>query len=823
MSNNAKLVRVYLSTTVQFFSRSRIAWLCVVLGLIASGGAAASITQILDSSGDGVNALDSPWGVALDNDGNVFVAGFNSDNVFKIARDGTITQVLDSSGDGTNTLDSPYGLAVSDSSFSRGRVYVSGFISNNVFEIKPNGDVRQMIGEQTGGGNLLQFPTGVAVLSGGDIWVTGSGSNNVYRVFLAGGAIELLNVNSAGGMIEPFSVVIDQNDLPFVSVRGSNKVVKYVGGITVAETLIDASGDGETPLSSPFDIARHGSNIFVASFGSDAVFKVTQDGIVTRIIGPEGDGVNPLSTPRGMVVDTFGNVYVAGIGSDNVFRITAAGEITQIIDASGDGVNPLDAPRALAVDDGGAVIVSGGGSNNVFRITPEVVLPIVEEIPPAPGCDFGTDDEALQVSYEQYTAFAAPENGLDGRGCVAIYERANGQWVLDAVLQFPANRAGRGFGRSLDLVDDYLFVGAPDATPEDLTGPTPAIQAALYRRIDNSLRWQLRGEYVSDDTTGQDGFGSSVSLGTHFDASDQQVFNAYVSAPRADGTGAILAYFSVGDLSGGTIFSPSDADWRGFDETCSGLFTLTRVGEGLRGLVSPPTGLVRYNRGHVVYTQRRTRATPGRAKGVGELFITTEHAALGDVPGEIEYRNLLNATAVATDPGPTVKGSFFIGGGRVVHRHRVNGAGSTVSNVVEGRVIVVDWIPEGTPPISYCDSLGLRPMEATQGGVATTIVELPNSRPEFQFGASFDLSPRGLAVGAPGINAGDGAVFLYDEDYQLKAEIVPNSDVGSFGSAVSLGNDVLTIRSFDNNTADGNAVSLFFRDDLVFQDGFEAP
>lgn len=187
MSNNAGLVRGYLSITFQFFSRSRVAWLCVVLGLIVSGGAAASITQILDASGDGVNALDSPWGVALDGEGNVFVAGFGSDNVFKVTPGGTITQVLDASGDGTNALEGPYGLAVSDVSFSRGNVYVSGFFSNNVLEIEPNGDARQMIGPQAGGGNSLEFPTGVAVLSGGDLWVTGSGSNNVYRVFSRAG------------------------------------------------------------------------------------------------------------------------------------------------------------------------------------------------------------------------------------------------------------------------------------------------------------------------------------------------------------------------------------------------------------------------------------------------------------------------------------------------------------------------------------------------------------------------------------------------------------------------------------------------------------
>ena len=50
-----------------------------------------TITQILDASGDGTHPLDYPADIAVDGDGNVYVPGGTSDNVFKIMPSGAIT------------------------------------------------------------------------------------------------------------------------------------------------------------------------------------------------------------------------------------------------------------------------------------------------------------------------------------------------------------------------------------------------------------------------------------------------------------------------------------------------------------------------------------------------------------------------------------------------------------------------------------------------------------------------------------------------------------------------------------------------------------
>ena len=79
----------------------------------------------------------------MDSSGNVYVTGHDSDNAFKIANPGTcsttgtpctITEIIDATGDGgRNLLDFPAGVAVD----SGGNVYVTGWHRDNAFKIQP--------------------------------------------------------------------------------------------------------------------------------------------------------------------------------------------------------------------------------------------------------------------------------------------------------------------------------------------------------------------------------------------------------------------------------------------------------------------------------------------------------------------------------------------------------------------------------------------------------------------------------------------------------------------------------------------------------------
>jgi hypothetical protein len=142
---------------------------------IASGGA---IAQIIDSTGDGSNALMTPYGVTV-GAGNVYVGGSTSDNAFQITSGGTITQVIDSTGDGSNALSNTFNIAVD----SLANVYVTGSNSNNAFQIEPGGTITQLVDANGDGANSLSLPLGLAVDNSGNAYVSGQG-HNAFKIVL---------------------------------------------------------------------------------------------------------------------------------------------------------------------------------------------------------------------------------------------------------------------------------------------------------------------------------------------------------------------------------------------------------------------------------------------------------------------------------------------------------------------------------------------------------------------------------------------------------------------------------------------------------------
>jgi hypothetical protein len=144
---------------------------------------ASSITQIIDSTGDGTHPLSGPVGTATDSSGNVFVTGFVSNNAFKITPGGTITQIIDSTGDGTHPLSGPRDIATDSS----GNVFVTGTDSNNAFKIT---GAAASPGQPVGG---VILPVDMTAL-----FITGTLTNAFWMVptlgGIAGAAIALFKV-----------------------------------------------------------------------------------------------------------------------------------------------------------------------------------------------------------------------------------------------------------------------------------------------------------------------------------------------------------------------------------------------------------------------------------------------------------------------------------------------------------------------------------------------------------------------------------------------------------------------------------------------------
>ena len=343
--------------------RTLLVFALFVIGTVPC--ALAQVSEILNASGDGTgNALDIPYGVAVDHAGNVFVAGNATDNVLKITSSGDVTEIMDASGDGAgNLLEEPSGVAVD----GMGNVYVAGLRSDNAFKITPQGVVSEIIDSSGDGqGGVLDGAIGIAVDDAQNVYLAGSLSDNAFKIASNGSITEIIDGAGDGFgnvLVQPSPIAVDSDGNVYVGCVGSGNAFKITPDglvLEIVDVLLGVRGLAVDGLG----------NLYVSGTTSDNLLKVTPTGVISQLIGLEGDGEgNLLDAPFGVTVDSAGNVYVTARLSHNAFQISPGGKITQILDASGDGVgNILDSGFYIAVDEHENVFVTGIFSDNVFKI-----------------------------------------------------------------------------------------------------------------------------------------------------------------------------------------------------------------------------------------------------------------------------------------------------------------------------------------------------------------------------------------------------------------------------------------------------------------------
>ena len=121
-------------------------------------------TQRQNSQNDMYNDLPSPTGIAGDKLGNIYVACFSDNMIYKITPDGKrIIFIKDS------RINGPIAL-VSD---NNDNIYVSNYNGDNILKVTPTGNISTLISN-------IQKPYGMSIVNG-MLYVSSQGSNSVLK------------------------------------------------------------------------------------------------------------------------------------------------------------------------------------------------------------------------------------------------------------------------------------------------------------------------------------------------------------------------------------------------------------------------------------------------------------------------------------------------------------------------------------------------------------------------------------------------------------------------------------------------------------------
>lgn len=333
-------------------------------------------TGVAGFSGDGGPAgqaqLASPYGVAADILGNVYIADLGNARVRRVGLDGNITTVA---GGGTlepgpanegkpgvsMRLLAPRNLLADDQL----NLYISDFAGHRVFRLSADGLLTTVAGTGAPGyrgdsgpaaAAQLAFPAGLTMGFDGSLYLADSANHAVRRI--SKGAI-----TTFASVGTPVGLTLDVLATSYVADAELGKVLRFPLSGALPPLNIPASDVARAPdLSLYFAESAAGIVRRIPLFGSIALAAGGAD-------PARGDGgaatVALLNHPSGAAADAAGNLYIADRDNHRVRRVTADGTITTI--ASGVA---WSVPSGISVDSAGNIYVVDTDVKQVVRITP---------------------------------------------------------------------------------------------------------------------------------------------------------------------------------------------------------------------------------------------------------------------------------------------------------------------------------------------------------------------------------------------------------------------------------------------------------------------
>ncbi|MGA2867488.1 MAG: NHL repeat-containing protein [Verrucomicrobiota bacterium] len=439
---------------------------------VTPGGAVTTLAGLAGNSGsaDGTGSaarFSGPTGVAVDSLGNVYVADTGNSRIRKLTPGGVVTTLAGLAGtqghaDGTASaarFSHPEGVAVD----GEGNVYVADCYNHTIRKVTPGGVATTLAGlagsqgsaDGTGSAAGFNYPGGVAVDSAGNVYVADTGNSTVRKVTPAGVVTTLAGqagsygsadgTGSAARFDSPCGVAVDSAGNVFVADAWNHTIRKVTPGgvVTTLAGLAGSPGSADgTGRAARFGSADRGpsgvavdsaGNMYVADQGNCTIRKVTLGGVVTTLAGlagtlGSGDGSGSaarFTLPEGVAVDSAGNVYVADPDSQTIRKVRPAGLVTTLAGLPGyggsdDGTGSAARfayPQGVAADSAGNVYVADTGNDTIRKVTPQGVVATLAGLAGSRGSDDGTASAAR---------FRGPAGvAVDSAGNVHVADSAN--------------------------------------------------------------------------------------------------------------------------------------------------------------------------------------------------------------------------------------------------------------------------------------------------------------------------------------------------------------------------------------------------------------
>lgn len=361
-----KLNQILFSSLLIFASSSTAnsQTITTVAGVVGSPGYVGDAGKATDAR------FNNPRAVATDNDGNLYIADMRNHVIRKVNPNGIINTVA---GNGTagnsgaggpataGQLAQPTGMTIDND----GNIYIADYNSSVIKKVTTSGIMTIFAGNGTEGFSgdggpasqaKLYRPTAVAVDKDGSLYISDASNKVIRKVTKAGVITTIAGVPGRAGysgdggpatkalLTQPAGIAVDYSGNVYIA-DPSNSVIRKVNPSGIITTFAGTgiagySGDNGPANKAQFQIGSPqglavdpAGNVYASDYQNHAIRKISNKGIITTIAGtgaPDyaGDGgpaiLAKIWYPIGIATDIAGNVFITDSYNNTIREIVSS-------------------------------------------------------------------------------------------------------------------------------------------------------------------------------------------------------------------------------------------------------------------------------------------------------------------------------------------------------------------------------------------------------------------------------------------------------------------------------------------------------------------